>query len=178
MRKGQRTPDEVRHKQSLSQKGRPLSVEHRAALSKAALRRAPMSTITRQKISAFQKSFVKTESHLKKIYAALRESRPERTVREFLKLLPIEFLHQYRVPGINSPFDFAVPESKILIEVDGCYWHGCPLHYQREYHPQRLRDAAKEDKASSEGWKVIRIWEHDISSGLSDDLLVRSLFHG
>ena len=30
---------------------------------------------------------------------------------------------QYFLSGLNHPFDFAIPELKILIEIDGDYWH-------------------------------------------------------
>jgi DNA mismatch endonuclease, patch repair protein len=65
--------------------------------------------------------------------------------------------------------DFAFPESKILIFIDGCYWHGCPNcgHIPRtnsEYWTAKIgRNQVRDKKYTRElrkqGFKVIRIWE-------------------
>lgn len=78
-------------------------------------------------------------------------------------------MHPADLPG--KP-DFAFPEQRIAIFVDGCFWHGCPKCYIRpkssqSYWDEKLwRNRARDIKVSAEleqlGWTVIRIWEHDI----------------
>lgn len=65
--------------------------------------------------------------------------------------------------------DFAFPDSKVLIFIDGCYWHGCPKcgHIPKtnsEYWTAKIGRNQKRDKRYTrelrkQGLKVIRIWE-------------------
>lgn len=65
--------------------------------------------------------------------------------------------------------DFVFPKDKIVVFVDGCFWHG---HYCRNTTPQsnkeywekkifrnRERDKNVKSTLKKAGWKVIRIWE-------------------
>lgn len=62
--------------------------------------------------------------------------------------------------------DFVVPSIKLLIQVDGCYWHGCEKHHKHRPKAQRRKmqkhDARLAAKAISHGWHVLRFWEHSI----------------
>ena len=60
-------------------------------------------------------------------------------------------------------------KPKIAIECDGCYWHGCPIHY-----PERLRER---DVLVNNGLKmmnmhVVRLWECEINNMLIDDVML------
>jgi DNA mismatch endonuclease (patch repair protein) len=54
--------------------------------------------------------------------------------------------------------------------VDGCFWHGCPIHatrpaINREWWAAKLdrnieRDRDNDERLRTEGWRVLRIWEH------------------
>ena len=33
--------------------------------------------------------------------------------------------------GLPGRPDFLVPSLRLVVFVDGCFWHGCPLHYRR-----------------------------------------------
>lgn len=67
--------------------------------------------------------------------------------------------HQYIIGGFM--YDFLVEEKKILIEIDGSYWHG----YDRDSgftHAQIfnfMRDVEKDDVAKSNGYSIYRITE-------------------
>ncbi len=68
--------------------------------------------------------------------------------------------------------DFIFSKAKIAIFADGCFWHGCTKHCimpksNKKYwdakiarNRERDREVAKELKIK--GWKVLRIWEHDL----------------
>ena len=55
--------------------------------------------------------------------------------------------------------------------VDGCYWHGCPLHYvppktNSSYWSTKIRSNVERDRDTdrrlvNEGWAVVRVWQHD-----------------
>jgi len=65
---------------------------------------------------------------------------------------------------------------KVCIFVDGCFWHKCPKCYKepnsnRSYWIPKLdkniiRDKKQNKLLKKEGWKVIRIWEHEIMSDI------------
>lgn len=89
-------------------------------------------------------------------------SRLERLCQSILESLGIFFRRQYQLPGNRHPFDFAIVDQKILIEADGCYWHGCDCRSgQRSLHraEYRARDQQLDDYARSLGWTVLRFRE-------------------
>jgi len=79
-------------------------------------------------------------------------------------------LHSSDIPG--KP-DFAFRKERVLLFVDGCYWHGCPKCYRRpssntEYWDEkvrknRARDTKTSKKLARQGWRLLRIWEHELS---------------
>ncbi|MCH7726061.1 MAG: hypothetical protein IH991_06215 [Planctomycetes bacterium] len=98
----------------------------------------------------------------------LRDSKPELIVQKLLTHLGIVFQKHAIVPEIGlHQWDLLIPSSETLIEVDGCYWHGCPCR-MRPLSPEQIKTKARDAKltflARSLGWKVIRIPEHDIVS--------------
>lgn len=67
--------------------------------------------------------------------------------------------------------DLVFPRAKVAVFVDGCFWHYCEEHthlpkanadlWRRRLLANRQRDAANEAILVSEGWRVLRTWEHD-----------------
>lgn len=78
----------------------------------------------------------------------------------------------------NSPLpgkpDFIFPRHKLAVFIDGCFWHFCPKHGRKpssntEYWDQKLERNRKRDRIVSQslrrrGWRVLRLWEHDLRS--------------
>lgn len=73
---------------------------------------------------------------------------------------------------IGKP-DVVFNEEKIVIFVDGCFWHGCPHckkklpDANREYWERKITrniELAEKynEKLSNARWTVIRVWEHEI----------------
>jgi DNA mismatch endonuclease Vsr len=73
--------------------------------------------------------------------------------------------------------DFIFPEQRLAIFVDGCFWHGCPKCYRRPHSSQDYwdakvsynirRDRRNRARLRRTGWRVMRIWEHEIATALS-----------
>jgi len=65
--------------------------------------------------------------------------------------------------------DEAHPEKQIAIEVDGCFWHGCPEHASR-YKKRRAVTRTKHERnlAHAPGWRIFRFWEHDLRERVAD----------
>lgn len=60
---------------------------------------------------------------------------------------------------------------QVAVFVDGCFWHGCPLHgtwpkanagfWRHKIEENRARDKDTDRQLKKEGWLVIRVWEHE-----------------
>jgi DNA mismatch endonuclease, patch repair protein len=69
--------------------------------------------------------------------------------------------------------DFVFPREKLVVFVDGCFWHGCPTHatwpkQNAEFWRTKILGNQKRDRAVSRrlkqrGWRVVRIWEHALT---------------
>lgn len=67
--------------------------------------------------------------------------------------------------------DVVFTKQRIAIFIDGCFWHGCPVHgttpatNQAYWGPKieenRQRDARNTRELAADGWTVIRVWEHE-----------------
>lgn len=76
-----------------------------------------------------------------------------------------------RLPG--RP-DFAFGQLRLALFVDGCFWHGCPKCYRRPDSNRKYWDAkiARNRARDREvritlrrcGWRVLRIWEHQLKN--------------
>lgn len=93
----------------------------------------------------------------------MSKSRPESVFEMHLKDLKIDYEFQYYL--LDRYFDFAIIDLKIVIEIDGDYFHGKGKEYEnmdklqkRSYNNDRYKDVIANDK----NWKLIRIWESDL----------------
>jgi DNA mismatch endonuclease (patch repair protein) len=99
-----------------------------------------------------------------------RNTRPERQLRSLLWARGFRYrLHGRGLPG--RP-DLVFLALKTVVFVDGCFWHGCPDHYVRprsrsDFWARKLRENVNRDREQcqqleSMGWRVVRLWEHDV----------------
>jgi len=81
------------------------------------------------------------------------------------------------LPGdlIGNP-DFVFPTIRLVVFVDGCFWHGCPRcghtpgtnkkYWTAKLQRTKVRDKRQRAKLRRDGWSVLSIWEHElVSSG-------------
>lgn len=83
-----------------------------------------------------------------------------------------ENIHLEYQPKIFGNPDFIDWKKRAVIFIDGCFWHKCPFHSKipksnRGYWLPKLRKNVLRDREvtlayQKSGWKVIRIWEHDL----------------
>ena len=98
---------------------------------------------------------------------------PEITLRK--KLFKAGFRYRVNYKPIDTykiKGDIVFPKKKICIFVDGCFWHGCPIHFKipksnsdwwsEKINDNVLRDKKQTKKLKSHGWKVLRFWEHEL----------------
>jgi DNA mismatch endonuclease (patch repair protein) len=77
-------------------------------------------------------------------------------------------------PPIEGKPDFFFPIQSVLLFVDGCYWHGCPLHvrypadnadyWRKKILRNQQRDTHVRRKLRQQGYHVMRVWEHELKN--------------
>ncbi|WP_448638642.1 very short patch repair endonuclease [Geodermatophilus sp. URMC 63] len=105
-----------------------------------------------------------------------RDTRPEVALRRELHARGLRFRKEYRaLPG--KP-DLAFTRARLVVFVDGCFWHRCPLHATQpknnaEWWSAKLaanvaRDRRQEVELQQAGWTVLRVWEHEPTLAAAD----------
>jgi DNA mismatch endonuclease, patch repair protein len=69
--------------------------------------------------------------------------------------------------------DFVFAKRRVAVFVDGCFWHGCPQHathprgnagfWKDKLGRNRWRDLEVNATLRRTGWRVLRIWEHELT---------------
>lgn len=105
-----------------------------------------------------------------------RDTAPEMLLRRALWKKGVRYRVNYRASPGRA--DIAFPSKRVLVFVDGCFWHGCPDHYvmprsRAGFWARKLRENVDRDRRQTlqleaKGWKVLRFWEHEVFTGLED----------
>lgn len=75
--------------------------------------------------------------------------------------------------GIAGRPDFYFPDQRLMLFVDGCFWHACPVcqrnwptnraeFWREKIEGNRRRDNRKRRQLRAHGYHVMRVWEHDL----------------
>lgn len=94
---------------------------------------------------------------------------PERRLIELLRAEGLTFcVHGKHLAG--SP-DIYFPRQRVAVFVDGDFWHGWRFpawrhrlapYWSAKIARNRARDSCSHRRLGRAGWKVIRIWEHQL----------------
>lgn len=67
--------------------------------------------------------------------------------------------------------DFVFRRERLAVFVDGCYWHGCKCrrppkknerYWREKFEANQARDKRITRQLRSQGWIVLRVWEHQL----------------
>lgn len=109
-----------------------------------------------------------------------KDTKPEMIVRQYLHRHGFRYrLHDRRLPG--HP-DLVLPKYNTVVFVHGCFWHkhDCPRFVwpktRREFWAEKIkgnvaRDRRNEKLLQEQGWKVLTVWECDVSDTRLDALV-------
>jgi len=83
------------------------------------------------------------------------------------------FKHRRPIPELRCEADIVFPHIRLAVFLDGCFWHGCPLHgrpptahgdyWKAKVEGNRARDERNTKALRAAGWTVLRFWEHESS---------------
>ena len=101
-----------------------------------------------------------------------KDTLPEIALRRELHKLGLRYRVNTRpVPAIRRTADVVFSRRKVVVFLDGCFWHGCPDHYKAPkanaaFWRNKLQGNVSRDRSVDEllkqaGWEVIRVWEHE-----------------
>ncbi|MDL9981195.1 very short patch repair endonuclease [Microbacterium sp. ASV49] len=90
---------------------------------------------------------------------------------------------------VRSRADIVFRGARVAVYLDGCFWHGCPVHatspksnasyWLPKLERNRERDSQINGALRAEGWMVLRFWEHeppgDIAQRIADEVRARRL---
>ncbi len=75
-------------------------------------------------------------------------------------------------PRLRCKADIVLPSSRICIFVDGCFWHGCQMHFKKpktnaDWWDEKIQANIRRDQRQTallqaRGWEVVRVWEHEL----------------
>lgn len=108
-----------------------------------------------------------------------RDTAPELALRRLLHARGLRFRVDLPLPGLlRRRADVTFPTQRLVVFVDGCFWHGCPEHKTQpransEWWEAKLRrnverDRETDEQLAAQGWTVIRIWEHERPADAAD----------
>lgn len=96
-----------------------------------------------------------TKESRKHIILPKKDTTIEVKIQNFLKQLGIEyFTHQYMKIEHGYQCDILIPSMNMVIECDGNYWH--------KYPTGNDIDHIRTEELLKKGFKVLRLWEHEI----------------
>jgi DNA mismatch endonuclease, patch repair protein len=103
--------------------------------------------------------------------AKARDTEPELELRSALEEQGMIFQVDVR-PGKETRrrADILFDDARLIVFVDGCFWHGCPIHgtwpkqnaefWRNKIETNQRRDKETNERLTAAGWHVIRVWEH------------------
>lgn len=116
-----------------------------------------------------------------------RDTKPELALRRALHRRGLRFrVDRGVLTGVRRRADLVFTAARVVVFVDGCFWHGCPEHatwpknnaafWREKIETNRLRDRDTETRLVDAGWKVARMWEHEDPEKAADRIerLVRA----
>ena len=114
-----------------------------------------------------------TKSKRSEVMSRIRSRGNKATELELAKIFRVNGITGWRrhQPVFGKP-DFVFRKQRLAVFVDGCYWHGCPQHetkprtnagfWRKKFAANKARDLLVNRTLRKAGWRIVRIWEHEL----------------
>lgn len=110
-----------------------------------------------------------------------RDTLPELAIRRLLHRRGFRYRVDVRPdPTTRRRADIVFSRARVAVFLDGCYWHGCPVHcrpsgrnldwWRDKIEGNRRRDAETDFILRAAGWTVVRVWAHDDPIAVVSDI--------
>lgn len=110
-----------------------------------------------------------------------RDTKPELLLRSELHRRGLRFyVDRPPLEGMRRRADILFTRLLIAVYVDGCFWHGCPIHgtwpkanadfWKQKIQTNQRRDADTNAVLRQADWTIIRVWEHDDVCAAADQV--------
>ena len=103
-----------------------------------------------------------------------KDTKPELIVRRYLHQKGLRY--RLHVPDLPGKPDLVFVRRRICLFINGCFWHGCTKCTDGKRRPKsnraywlpkirrnKQRDSLHKRRLEQEGWKVVIIWECEIT---------------
>jgi len=101
-----------------------------------------------------------------------RDTKPELALRSAVHRLGLRYrVGTQPLPSVRRTGDLVFSRARVVVFLDGCFWHGCPEHHTvaktnaefwaEKIRTNRTRDARTNQLLTDAGWQVVRVWEHE-----------------
>jgi DNA (cytosine-5)-methyltransferase 1 len=101
-----------------------------------------------------------------------RDTKPELAIRRILHARGLRYsVDSKPLVELRRTADLVFKKAKVAVFVDGCFWHGCPVHarqtkshtkwWAEKIEKNRQRDKETTALLEAAGWTVLRVWEHE-----------------
>ena len=159
---GHKISDETKKKISDTLTGRKLTEEHKKNIG----------------IASAKRTYIRNDEYKEKLRIArakqkipFKDTLPERIIQVLLFDNNIAFEKHKIIKNLLSEkykfhqFDIVIPNLNIIIEIQGCYFHGCKKCFSI-FNEMQLnaikRDTKIRKEVKNSEWRLIELWEHDI----------------
>lgn len=123
---------------------------------------------------------VATSARMKK--QGQRDTRAELLIRRRLHALGFRFrVDRKPEPSMRTRGDLIFTRQRVVVFVDGCFWHACPQHrsvprtnsawWKEKLAANVMRDERATQQLQACGWTVVRIWEHENTEAAVDQII-------
>ena len=110
-----------------------------------------------------------------------RDTGPEMLVRRQLHQRGVRYRVDARLePDLRVRGDIVWKKRRIVVFIDGCFWHGCPEHgtsakrnaawWCEKIAGNVTRDRRYDAELRGRGWTVLRYWEHESPETVAVDI--------
>jgi DNA mismatch endonuclease, patch repair protein len=100
-----------------------------------------------------------------------RDTLCETALRSEIHKLGGRYRVDWPIPGTRRRADLSFVSARLVVFVDGCFWHGCPTHgtwprsnaawWRKKIEDNSRRDRDTDKRLKRLGWRVLRFWSHE-----------------
>ena len=116
-----------------------------------------------------------TKAKRREVMSRIRGHGNKETEVAFAKLLRTAHITGWRrKQKLFGKPDFVFRRARLAVFVDGCFWHSCPIpkhascpKTRRAWWANKLKRNQERDREVNRtlrrmGWRVLRVWEHEL----------------